>query len=400
MGPAVTAVAGVDEDVDPQLRRDRLELLTALIAAPQFDPLYRTDVIRFPRWHPTYWWGCEIKGCEGSTRDTGGLCGRHAILWAAAKSQGMQRGEFASQAEPLVASFGSSLVNCRVCGENRQAAGRTHRLCSRHLVMWDRADKPDLDIWQQNQHPFRSFGPCRVVVCPELAHTPLGLCQAHMDGYARSNSPGGARLPENWFRDLEPEGLPVPVLLDDEVAFHRWCAHAFATRRSGVLNMRGVSSLVAAELKWALSRHAQVGNPVWWRIGSVQHLVELCRLNEVESLFDLAPLRGGTPSLPGHDNPRVRLILREIVDGLRTIYFGPQDARDAGFIELDHFGFHIEYMHSCYDLSGVSQRWLRDLLWDDLAQMMQSPPSPQVPGAVRQRPPRIRDAERVLGVEC
>ena len=37
--------------------RDRLEVLSALIGGPGFDPLLRGDIIALPRDHPVYWWG-------------------------------------------------------------------------------------------------------------------------------------------------------------------------------------------------------------------------------------------------------------------------------------------------------------------------------------------------------
>jgi hypothetical protein len=53
-------------DVPGRERRDRLELLTALIDGPGFDPLLRADIIEFPRDHPVWWWGCRIKDCPSS----------------------------------------------------------------------------------------------------------------------------------------------------------------------------------------------------------------------------------------------------------------------------------------------------------------------------------------------
>ena len=37
-----------------QAGRDRLEILTALIAGPSFDPVYRPDIITIPGGHPIY----------------------------------------------------------------------------------------------------------------------------------------------------------------------------------------------------------------------------------------------------------------------------------------------------------------------------------------------------------
>ena len=40
--------------------RDRLELLTALIDGPAFDPLFRGEVIRIPARHPVFRWACLV----------------------------------------------------------------------------------------------------------------------------------------------------------------------------------------------------------------------------------------------------------------------------------------------------------------------------------------------------
>jgi hypothetical protein len=44
--------------------RDRLELLTALIEAPGFDPVFRDALIFIPPQHPVYAWQCAVEGCE------------------------------------------------------------------------------------------------------------------------------------------------------------------------------------------------------------------------------------------------------------------------------------------------------------------------------------------------
>ena len=43
---------------------DRLEILTALIGGPSFDPVYRPDIIQIPRGHVIYRWECVVGGCE------------------------------------------------------------------------------------------------------------------------------------------------------------------------------------------------------------------------------------------------------------------------------------------------------------------------------------------------
>ncbi|MFF8848157.1 hypothetical protein ACF08N_36700 [Streptomyces sp. NPDC015127] len=59
---------------------------------------------------------------------------------------------------------------------------------------------------------------------------------------------------------------------------------------------------------------------------------------------------------------------------LRLVYFTREDTKDAGFLETDHFGVRFPHTGSRIDLSRVTQRWLRDLLWDFLAARLRTKP--------------------------
>jgi hypothetical protein len=76
------------------------------------------------------------------------------------------------------------------------------------------------------------------------------------------------------------------------------------------------------------------------------------------------------------------MIAGETLRNLRLIYFSPADTKEAGFIETDHFGRRFTGgAHSHFDLSAVPQRWLRDLLWDHMADLLRSPRCPRTRGA-------------------
>ena len=72
----------------------------------------------------------------------------------------------------------------------------------------------------------------------------------------------------------------------------------------------------------------------------------------------------------------------------------PPRPRDAGFIETDHFGVRFHQRASHVDLTGIPQRWLRDLVWDHLAALLQSPRCPRSGGVID----GIRRAAIELGV--
>jgi len=62
---------------------------------------------------------------------------------------------------------------------------------------------------------------------------------------------------------------------------------------------------------------------------------------------------------------------------IRLSDFSPQGSKDAGFIETEHFGRRMPHARSHIDLTDVSPRWLRNLLWDHLAQLLRSPQCPR-----------------------
>ncbi|WP_437071198.1 hypothetical protein, partial [Streptomyces sp. enrichment culture] len=64
-----------------RIGRDRLELLTALIEAPAFDPLFRDTLIFIPPQHPVYAWQCAIDGCKRIRRISHNLCNTHNLEW-------------------------------------------------------------------------------------------------------------------------------------------------------------------------------------------------------------------------------------------------------------------------------------------------------------------------------
>ena len=74
------------------------------------------------------------------------------------------------------------------------------------------------------------------------------------------------------------------------------------------------------------------------------------------------------------------MMLLEITSGLRCIYCTPADAKDAGYLETDHFGRRFHHTSSYFCLTDISQRWLRDLLWEHLAEILRSPQCPRSRG--------------------
>ncbi|MEU4226287.1 site-specific integrase [Nonomuraea sp. NPDC026600] len=350
--------------------RDRLELLTALINGPDFEPLLRDDVIHIPPNHPDYGWGCRVADCQRVSEIGKGLCSAHGQEWAALAEQGGQLEKFLQTALPREALVLTSPGNCLVEQCARPAQRRQRRLCFRHSNNWASAKRSstadtDFDEWISRQKPLPSYGNCLVASCDDLAFNPLGLCEDHYGLYHRMGRPGAAELPAKWFWNFDRYGLKTPVQFDDETAFRTWCRTTPPPTRLGVLNLRGMHPLMQAELRWSLFSHARRSDRSNWHLQVVQGVIAECR--SARSLDQL-----DTARITRRDHQQmIEGIRRE----LRIIYVTPADTREAGYLQLDHFGRRPTRLAPELDLTMLPQRWLRDLLWDYFADTLRSPSS-------------------------
>ena len=368
------------QDRSDRVGRDRLEILTALINGPSFDPIYQPEIVKVPRGHSVYSWDCVVDGCERVRSGGYELCSAHQAGWGRARRAGATRSAFLATATPLVSTGWERDDPCRICVTRPGTRyGGGLRLCSRHHQLWRQAcrshtDPVELRRWAAAQQPFDGFGACQVTVCADLAASPLGLCSWHLHRYRGNASPGAAQLPPYWWHaQLRGDRRPVPVSYVDEAKFRGWCATARPTSRPGQLNLRGLRPLLRAEIQWALFAHTQQNRPNRWDLGWIQKLVNLARDRDAGSLTDL----------DFTDFPRFHSdIAKSMLHHLRLIYFTPEQTRQAGFLETDHFGVRFPDRVSHLDLTVVSQRWLRELLWDYLAALLRSPRCPRTSTSV------------------
>lgn len=193
-----TAVQPLHTDPAGRRDRDRLEILTTLIDAPSFDPLFRPEIIRIPLGHPVYRWDCLVSECGRSRAGHTDLCSAHWDQWHRLDRGGeAAKASFVRAAASVGPGEGVQEVVCRICPE-RPAGHVGLVLCARHQFRWYRhrhLPGADFDGWLAEQEPAPGYGHCRVLVCPELAHSPLGLCGRHEHRYHAHGSPGGACLP-------------------------------------------------------------------------------------------------------------------------------------------------------------------------------------------------------------
>lgn len=352
--------------------RDRLEIMTALVSAPSFDPLFRGDIIKIPAGHPVYRWNC-LAGCERTVMGHGDLCAAHQVLWRRHRGEGGTRAGFLQAARPFGPGDGIEERPCRIC-PGRPTSHLTLRLCHYHQFRWynyrDRhGDDVGFDEWLGCQEETAGYGRCRVRVCPETAFSPLGLCSRHEARYQREGRPGGAALPGQWGNRYERAGRAVPVEYADEPSFRRWCATTAALLRPDQVNLRGLHPLLRAEIQWGMCWHTRRQHGKW-ELSPIQRIADYGRHCGLRSLTDLPP---GDPGLRKAAGREGALIASSIAGSLHSVYVTPAETREAGYILTEHFGRRLSDRSSRIDLDRISQRWLRDLVWDHFADVLRSP---------------------------
>lgn len=358
-----------------RISADRLEMLTALIAAPSFDPIFAGDVIQVPADHPTYRWGCAVPACARAQSLKQDLCSTHLKQWYPLREQGTSWPAFLGEAVPVAPWRWQDETRCRICPD--LPASSATQLCTRHRQRWNSRRRRDVDVdsWCAQQSPLPGYGICAVLACPDLADSPIGLCIRHQHRYATAGSPGGAVLPPAWGQGAHP----VQVKFSDKRSFVRWCRSANPiSRNNGSLSLLGLRPLLRAEIAWLLFEHTKVPGGARWPLLWVQRLVNRCRTLDLDTLTEA--------NLGAFDDSEQR-VGQAMVLQLRVIYHSREDTKRAGFIETDHFGVRFTNSRSHFDLSGVRQVWLRDLLWDWMAARLASaaPPRSSTPFTVARR---------------
>ncbi|MFB9678344.1 tyrosine-type recombinase/integrase [Streptosporangium vulgare] len=375
----MTTQLAVLGDGSSRVRRDRLEILTALIDGPGFDPLFRPDLMKIPADHPVYGWGCIVDGCERIRRLQKKLCETHFLECQASGSSLMT---FLKTARPLTTRDRFEPRPCAICPD-RTVHNTNTGLCKSHDARWhlilNSTPQADLQDWINEQVPLPSYGTCSVHVCSRPAATALRLCRAHLDRYTADGKPGGARVPGGWWRKGDHAAPPAPTYIDAQ-AFRNWCRQTGEVHQFGSINLAALPPLLKAEIKWGLNTHAQMKHHSTWDIRDIQRMANRCAEINLTSLADFTSHAKQDEVSHLTTDSKLKMICLEIAVGLRIINHSPADSKEAGFIETEHFGRRFPHSGSYFDLTGVPQVWLRDLLWDHLAELLRSAKCPRTRG--------------------
>lgn len=340
----------------PPTRIERLERALDAIHVPEY---LQGDVLKIPMgtpFRPT----CEVPNCVYVSRGYG-LCARHYVDWQKARGE-TTRAKFLATAKTTGSrSFDASNLGapCLIC-PGRGAFTKETPLCSYHRDRWHACKESDLRAWSEKQQELKPFGECRVKLCLLLAVRSDGLCRWHHGRFT------------TWLKSTSSK---------TQAAREYWREHEPPVELNSLVDLRLLAPLVQREIRWGLARHLEVTNPSHWQMGHINSLIEACRHHEVETLFDLPVGQNALLALSVRNSAHVGVILSEIREALWRVYYTRADSREAGFIETLHFGRLFKSARSHFDISRIEQEWLRLLLWDCLADMLESSNCPRSRGS-------------------
>lgn len=323
-----------------------------------------TSPIQFPRTHETFGWGCLVSQCEGQLSDSNAarmLCTDHLKKFRSVRSM-MEIDEFAATAEPVGApQFGWGLrrkPECAICGHREAEWGP---YCQAHRANLTYAQKgagfPGEDAWAAAQQPLPPFPRCSVNRCvhdgmlPSLPEAPDRLCRLHYRHFRNS----GERTAEHWAkwkRDTDRGETVLPI------------------GSRGLLDISMLPEQLQREIRYSIYRHANTPSRTQWRPVALQQIIHLLDVLEVSSLTDAAV---GEAAKEFPRGSMRRRILLDLPRAGRSLTLNAELAKQQGWFDpLLVGGSHFPGTQSestrqqPWDLRTITQRWLRDLLWEHM----------------------------------
>jgi len=338
------------------------------IVSQHFPLWLLTEPIEFPAHHPTYGWACRVAGCEAilSSTNTRLLCVGHARQYRGT-TEVVSLDAFIRDANPgYTSSSGWALVrrpDCRICGSNRESFSGDY--CQAHWTRLLRARKrgiSDAD-WRQAEDPLEPWpSRCSIERCVHdgTIHASVDgarhrLCRGHHDQWSArvksADGKGATRAWDAWLRSAVVQNSVKPP-----------------TSR-GQLSLAHLPPGLQREVRYALHRHAKTARRTQWRPKVLQAVVDVLADAGVQSLSDprVEELSGGKR---GSAERRIWL---DLPFAARSLAVTEEVAWAAGWFDPVIVGAapfdgtnNDKNRRKIWDLTGVSQRWLRDLLWDHL----------------------------------
>ncbi len=337
----------------------------------QFPQWLLTEPIAFPRDDPTYGWACRVQGCESGLGSTTRvlLCVQHAKQFR--KLADVDIAEFIRGAEPATAPrLGWALErrpDCPICGTDREIQQLGY--CTHHSELLRSALRRGAieSEWRQAQVPLPPIPPCSIVPC---VHD--GELRVHVGGNEHRICRAHRR---QWTEHRKPrKGSKEEA---DSSQWEDWLAGT-SVRESvsqpktrGLVSLEGLPTSLQQEIRYALHRHRTTPRRTHWRPTDLQAIVDALAAAHVTSLDEDEVISGLARSFPRGSVKR--RILLDLPFAARSLMVNDAIAKDAGWFDPIIVGSKPfpgtqgnENRRKPWDLTMVSQRWLRDLLWDHL----------------------------------
>ncbi|MGF6886015.1 hypothetical protein ABIA39_007472 [Nocardia sp. GAS34] len=350
------------------------------VVSQRFPEWLLTEPIEFPRDHSTYGWACRVSGCDAAmaTTETRQLCVQHARACTRARitagdAVGLEK--FLASAQPSrshrIGWARARRRPCRIDGCPREidvdGCCKTHGSSLRRARV--RAGFREI-LWAASQSPMPLADACWIEGCVHdgslrriLACEPRNLCGTHAQQFDRWLQSPTATL-SSWADFLVFEPLVVSVM-DPE--------------SRGLLSLAKLPGSLQREIRYALHRHANTARRTQWRPATIQAVADALADSGVQSLADpvVAELTADHYNIPAE-----RRIWLDLPAAARSLSCTPESAKAAGWFDPVLIGgapFTGSQGNRVkpWDLTSVSQRWLRDLLWEHLADEAQLPSGKQ-----------------------
>jgi integrase len=357
VSPVLHRVVSVDDA--PHL--DPLARLLTLIGGDNFDPRLREEPITFDIHDPIYGYRCGIHGCVQLSTQATWWCTRHAQERLEALRTGVGEAHSKATAVPYVkrsaVATDCRMPGCRFCADRDAVAGG---LCRRHQVLYYQARRragPHFveAAWVARQVALPGTGNCQVRNCQRRAESEPRLCLHHYKRWREAGSP----------QDLNME---------------RWLFRAGGDPNAGVVFLARLPPLLAAEIRYAVWAHAMSIAPARWHPMWLRTLVKSCTEAGVTSLLELDTEDSDWTPQPA----RVNRIVREMRMDVEAVHRTRADTRELGYLDPNYWGYRFAGRRAAFDLTPISQRWLRDLTWDYLANVLDGPRRPRTSGPFEQ----------------
>lgn len=216
--------------------------------------------------------------------------------------------------------------------------------------------------WRQTQRVLPPLAACAIPGCVHdgelgvrFESDSYRLCRSHYQKWRyhmKTTGYQGTRQQwNNWFAAVSNGPSVTPI------------------DRRGQVSFAKLSVGLQREIRYAIHRHANTPRRTQWRPVELQKVVNLLAERGVRSLTDqlVADLASNYPT-----GSMERRVLVDLPVAARSLVVSAEMAKAAGWFDsiivggAPFQGADVSIRSKPWDLTGVSQRWLRDLLWDYL----------------------------------